>query len=215
MYDERFCRMFEFYLSGSELAFRPSDHMNFQIQLVRDQHACRWPATICSNRTRGGPALRGCGIRKKRPLFEKKRRKNFFGWAYGAAARAFIFLMQALSSDHEHISLVETKNPRPCAARHHRRPAGDDQSGRLHRADRTRLRAGEKIQTSAPGDRKPRRFGGAVGPDRPVHPPQGRGKRGERDRGDRRCRRLGRLLARLRRGSKSTPTASPSSARSA
>ena len=39
LYDERFCRMFEFYLSGSELAFRMSDHMNFQIQLVRDQQA--------------------------------------------------------------------------------------------------------------------------------------------------------------------------------
>ncbi len=39
IYDERFCRMFEFYLSGSELAFRLADHMNFQIQLVRDQHA--------------------------------------------------------------------------------------------------------------------------------------------------------------------------------
>ncbi|MGE4481186.1 class I SAM-dependent methyltransferase [Acidocella sp.] len=39
IYDERFCRMFEFYLSGSELAFRLSDHMNFQIQLVRQQDA--------------------------------------------------------------------------------------------------------------------------------------------------------------------------------
>ncbi len=39
LYDERFCRMFEFYLSGSELAFRLSDHMNFQIQLVRQQEA--------------------------------------------------------------------------------------------------------------------------------------------------------------------------------
>ncbi|MDE1897414.1 MAG: class I SAM-dependent methyltransferase, partial [Rhodospirillales bacterium] len=39
IYDERFCRMFEFYLSGSELAFRLSDHMNFQIQLVRKQEA--------------------------------------------------------------------------------------------------------------------------------------------------------------------------------
>ena len=37
LYDERFCRMFEFYLSGSELAFRVADHMNFQIQLVRNQ----------------------------------------------------------------------------------------------------------------------------------------------------------------------------------
>ncbi len=39
LYDERFCRMFEFYLSGSELAFRLNDHMNFQIQLVRNQEA--------------------------------------------------------------------------------------------------------------------------------------------------------------------------------
>jgi len=39
LYDERFCRMFEFYLSGSELAFRHAGHMNFQIQLVRDQEA--------------------------------------------------------------------------------------------------------------------------------------------------------------------------------
>jgi cyclopropane-fatty-acyl-phospholipid synthase len=39
LYDERFCRMFEFYLSGSELAFRLSDHMNFQIQIVRNQES--------------------------------------------------------------------------------------------------------------------------------------------------------------------------------
>jgi len=34
LYDERFCRMFEFYLSGSELAFVLNGHMNFQIQLT-------------------------------------------------------------------------------------------------------------------------------------------------------------------------------------
>ena len=39
IYDERFCRMFEFYLAGSELAFRRQDHINMQIQLVRDQTA--------------------------------------------------------------------------------------------------------------------------------------------------------------------------------
>jgi cyclopropane-fatty-acyl-phospholipid synthase len=39
LYDERFCRMFEFYLSGSELSFRLLDHMNFQIQIVRNQMA--------------------------------------------------------------------------------------------------------------------------------------------------------------------------------
>jgi cyclopropane-fatty-acyl-phospholipid synthase len=35
LYDERFCRMWEFYLAGSEIAFRRQDHMNFQIQLTR------------------------------------------------------------------------------------------------------------------------------------------------------------------------------------
>jgi cyclopropane-fatty-acyl-phospholipid synthase len=35
LYDERFCRMFEFYLVGSELAFRHMGHMNWQIQLTR------------------------------------------------------------------------------------------------------------------------------------------------------------------------------------
>jgi cyclopropane-fatty-acyl-phospholipid synthase len=39
LYDDRFCRMFEFYLSASELAFRMNDHMNFQIQLTHDQEA--------------------------------------------------------------------------------------------------------------------------------------------------------------------------------
>ncbi|MCU4158876.1 cyclopropane-fatty-acyl-phospholipid synthase family protein [Acidiphilium sp. AL] len=39
LYDERFCRMFEFYLAGSELAFRVQDHMVFQIQLARKQDA--------------------------------------------------------------------------------------------------------------------------------------------------------------------------------
>jgi len=39
IYDERFCRMFEFYLAGSELAFRHEGHMVFQMQLARDQAA--------------------------------------------------------------------------------------------------------------------------------------------------------------------------------
>ena len=39
LYDERFCRMFEFYLSGSELTFRREGQMVFQIQLARDQAA--------------------------------------------------------------------------------------------------------------------------------------------------------------------------------
>jgi cyclopropane-fatty-acyl-phospholipid synthase len=34
LYDEKFCRMFEFYLAGSELAFRRGGHMVWQLQLA-------------------------------------------------------------------------------------------------------------------------------------------------------------------------------------
>jgi cyclopropane-fatty-acyl-phospholipid synthase len=39
LYDERFCRMFEFYLAGSEVAFRREGHIVFQIQLTHRQDA--------------------------------------------------------------------------------------------------------------------------------------------------------------------------------
>jgi cyclopropane-fatty-acyl-phospholipid synthase len=39
LYDERFCRMFEFYLVGSELAFRRMGHMNWQLQLTKNVSA--------------------------------------------------------------------------------------------------------------------------------------------------------------------------------
>ena len=39
LYDERFCRMWEFYLAGSEAFFRCMDGMVFQIQLAKDKHA--------------------------------------------------------------------------------------------------------------------------------------------------------------------------------
>ena len=39
IYDERFCRMWEFYLAGSEAAFRAGGMMVFQIQLTRSQTA--------------------------------------------------------------------------------------------------------------------------------------------------------------------------------
>jgi cyclopropane-fatty-acyl-phospholipid synthase len=35
LYDERFCRMWEFYLAGAEMGFRYGTHMNFQLQLTR------------------------------------------------------------------------------------------------------------------------------------------------------------------------------------
>lgn len=39
LYDERFCRMFEFYLAGCELAFRRMGHMNWQLQMARQPDA--------------------------------------------------------------------------------------------------------------------------------------------------------------------------------
>jgi cyclopropane-fatty-acyl-phospholipid synthase len=37
LYDERFARMWEFYLAGSEMSFRKQNLMNFQIQLAKRQ----------------------------------------------------------------------------------------------------------------------------------------------------------------------------------
>ncbi|HTX49921.1 MAG TPA: hypothetical protein VME40_11080, partial [Caulobacteraceae bacterium] len=34
-YGERFCRMWEFFLTASEFSFRDGGHMNFQLQLAR------------------------------------------------------------------------------------------------------------------------------------------------------------------------------------
>ena len=39
MFDERFCRMWEFYLVVSEYSFRYGNHMNFQIQLSKERNA--------------------------------------------------------------------------------------------------------------------------------------------------------------------------------
>lgn len=38
LYDERFCRMWEFYLVGCEVAFRFDDQVVFQIQIAKDRH---------------------------------------------------------------------------------------------------------------------------------------------------------------------------------
>jgi cyclopropane-fatty-acyl-phospholipid synthase len=39
IYDERFCRMWEFYLAGAEVTFRLYGHMNFQMQLAKQVDA--------------------------------------------------------------------------------------------------------------------------------------------------------------------------------
>ena len=58
LYDERFCRMFEFYLAGSELAFRRMHHVNFQIQLVREQTAAPLTRDYIAERERRTAPLR-------------------------------------------------------------------------------------------------------------------------------------------------------------
>ena len=39
LYDERFCRMWEFYLAGAEMGFVWGDHMNFQLQVAKRNDA--------------------------------------------------------------------------------------------------------------------------------------------------------------------------------
>jgi cyclopropane-fatty-acyl-phospholipid synthase len=58
LYDERFCRMFEFYLAGSELAFRRMGHVNFQIQLVREQTAVPFTRDYITDHERQATLLR-------------------------------------------------------------------------------------------------------------------------------------------------------------
>jgi cyclopropane-fatty-acyl-phospholipid synthase len=57
LYDERFCRMFEFYLVAAELSFRVQGHMNFQLQITRAMDAV--PLTrdymVDVERAAGGP----------------------------------------------------------------------------------------------------------------------------------------------------------------
>jgi cyclopropane-fatty-acyl-phospholipid synthase len=54
LYDERFCRMWEFYLAGSEVAFRHEGHMVWQVQLARR------PDVVPLTRDYIGPAEQAC-----------------------------------------------------------------------------------------------------------------------------------------------------------
>jgi cyclopropane-fatty-acyl-phospholipid synthase len=58
LYDERFCRMFEFYLAGCELAFRRTDHMNWQLQLTRRKEALPLTRDYMQEAERGATAGR-------------------------------------------------------------------------------------------------------------------------------------------------------------
>jgi cyclopropane-fatty-acyl-phospholipid synthase len=60
LYDERFCRMWEFYLACAEMVFRHGSGMVFQMQLTRDRHAV--PQTrdyMLSPASRVSPVLAG------------------------------------------------------------------------------------------------------------------------------------------------------------
>ena len=55
IYDERFCRMWEFYLAGAETAFRRQDHMVAQIQIARQQDAAPLTRDYLSDWKRANP----------------------------------------------------------------------------------------------------------------------------------------------------------------
>jgi len=60
LYDERFCRMWEFYLAGSEMAFRYDGEVVFQLQLTRHQDAVPLTRDYMLDEERRSP-LQGVG----------------------------------------------------------------------------------------------------------------------------------------------------------
>jgi cyclopropane-fatty-acyl-phospholipid synthase len=67
IYDERFCRMWEFYLAASEAAFRWQDLVNFQIQLTRRNDALPMTRDYMSKCERA-LEMRDMGHRKDSPV---------------------------------------------------------------------------------------------------------------------------------------------------
>jgi len=57
-YDDRFCRMWEFYLAGCEVAFRYMNEMVFQIQIARRQDAVPLTRDYIGDAERGIPVAR-------------------------------------------------------------------------------------------------------------------------------------------------------------
>ncbi|MFQ5971038.1 MAG: class I SAM-dependent methyltransferase [Alphaproteobacteria bacterium] len=57
LYDERFCRMWEFYLSGAEIAFRRMGQMVFQMQLAKRQDAVPLVRDYVTDWERNPPTL--------------------------------------------------------------------------------------------------------------------------------------------------------------
>jgi len=67
LYDERFTRMWEFYLASSEMAFRKQNLMNFQIQLAKHQGVVPMTRDYI---TREEAKLRELERRKKKPRLQ-------------------------------------------------------------------------------------------------------------------------------------------------
>ncbi len=62
LYDERFCRMFEFYLAGSELSFRREHQMVFQIQMAHEPMAVPLTRDYITAANRADPHTVGSAI---------------------------------------------------------------------------------------------------------------------------------------------------------
>jgi cyclopropane-fatty-acyl-phospholipid synthase len=56
-YDDRFCRMWEFYLAAAEMSFRRLGQMVFQIQLTRKPTAVPWTRDYILDSERGRPSM--------------------------------------------------------------------------------------------------------------------------------------------------------------
>ena len=66
MYDERFCRMFEFYLASSELSFRTGTTMVMQVQITRRCNALPWTRDYMIDAERAGSPRPGRAEAKRR-----------------------------------------------------------------------------------------------------------------------------------------------------
>jgi cyclopropane-fatty-acyl-phospholipid synthase len=56
LYDERFCRMWEFYLAGAEAGFRAGDLVVFQLQMAKDRRAVPLTRDYITDFDRARPA---------------------------------------------------------------------------------------------------------------------------------------------------------------
>src|SRR5581483_11785403 len=61
LYDERFCRMWEFYLAVSELSFRTGKHMVFHLQLAKQAEALPITRGYIDDAEAASPAARLLG----------------------------------------------------------------------------------------------------------------------------------------------------------